>query len=190
MHSEVAVVGGGIGGLAAALSLFRAGFDVHVYEQAHTLREVGAGIQVSPNASRVLHGLGLADELAKLGVRPGAHHQRRWDNGRTLLKTSLGDTVIEAFGFPHYQSHRADVLSMLIAALPTERLHIGHHLIAFTDRGDRVDAEFENGERTVPMEYIRQCDNYYSAHQIRTLRVAWPIGDSYRQSASKISMWK
>ena len=115
MHSEVAVVGGGIGGLGAALSLFRAGFDVHVYEQAHALREVGAGIQVGPNASRVLHGLGLADELAKLGVRPGAHHQRRWDNGRTLLKTPLGDTVIEAFGFPHYQSHRADVLSMLIA---------------------------------------------------------------------------
>jgi len=130
--------------VSAALGLlchcFVPGFDVHVYEQAHALREVGAGIQVSPNASRVLHGLGLADELAKLGVRPGAHHQRRRDNGRTLLKTPLGDTVIEAFGFPHYQSHRADVLSMLGAALPTERLHIGHHLIAFADRGDRVDA--------------------------------------------------
>jgi 2-polyprenyl-6-methoxyphenol hydroxylase-like FAD-dependent oxidoreductase len=147
MHSDVAVVGGGIGGLGAALSMFRASFDVHVYEQAHALREVGAGIQVSPNASRVLHGFGLADELAKLGVRPSAHHQRRWDNGRTLLKTPLSDTVIEAFGFPHYQSHRADVLSMLIAALPTERLHIGHRLIAFTDRGNRVDAEFDNGKR-------------------------------------------
>ena len=59
MHSEVAVVGGGIGGLAAALSLFRAGFDVHVYEQAHTLREVGAGIQVSPNASGCCMGWAL-----------------------------------------------------------------------------------------------------------------------------------
>jgi salicylate hydroxylase len=147
MNPEVAVVGGGIGGLGAALSLFRAGFDVHVYEQAHALREVGAGIQVSPNASRVLHGLGLADELAKLGVRPGAHHQRRWNDGRTLLKTPLGDTVINAFGFPHYQSHRADVLSMLIAALPAERLHIGHRLVAFTDRSDRVNVEFENGKR-------------------------------------------
>ena len=77
MRTQVAVIGAGIGGLGAALSLFRAGFDVQVYEQAHALREVGAGIQVSPNASRVLHGLGLADELAKLGVRPGAHHQRR-----------------------------------------------------------------------------------------------------------------
>jgi salicylate hydroxylase len=147
MHSKVAVIGGGIGGLGAALSLFRAGFDVHVYEQAHSLREVGAGIQVSPNASRVLHRLGLADKLTKLGVRPGALHQRRWDDGRTLLKTPLGDTVIKAFGFPHYQSHRADVLSMLIDALPAERLHVGHRLVAFANRGDSVEAAFENGER-------------------------------------------
>ena len=120
---------------------------MQVYEQAHALREVGAGIQVSPNASRVLHGLGLADKLAELGVRPGAHHQRRWDDGRTLLKTPLGDAVIKAFGFPHYQSHRADVLSMLINAFPSERLHIGHRLVAFTDRGDCVNAEFKNGKR-------------------------------------------
>jgi salicylate hydroxylase len=53
MHPQVAVIGGGIGGLGAALSLFRAGLDVQVYEQAHALREVGAGIQVSPNASQV-----------------------------------------------------------------------------------------------------------------------------------------
>ena len=147
MHPQVAVVGGGIGGLAAALSLLGAGFDVHVYEQARALREVGAGIQAGPNASRVLHGLGLADELAKLGVRPGAHHQRRWDDGRTLLKAPLGDSVIKAFGFPHYQSHRADVLAMLIDALPAERLHTGYRLVAVTDRGDRVEAAFENGER-------------------------------------------
>jgi salicylate hydroxylase len=147
MQTRLAIIGGGIGGLSAALSLLRAGFDAHVYEQARTLREVGAGIQVSPNASRVLHGLGLADELAKLGVRPFAHHQRRWDDGRTLLKTPLGDTVVAAFGFPHYQSHRADLLSMLINAFPTERLHIGHRMVAFTDYGDSVEAEFENGER-------------------------------------------
>src|SRR5918997_704334 len=86
---RVGVVGGGIGGLAAALSLLRAGFDVQVYEQARELGEVGAGIQISPNASRVLHGLGLADELASMGVRPLAWHQRRWDDGRTLLHTPL-----------------------------------------------------------------------------------------------------
>jgi 2-polyprenyl-6-methoxyphenol hydroxylase-like FAD-dependent oxidoreductase len=121
MRSQVAIIGGGIGGLGTALSLFRAGFDVHVYEQARVFREAGAGIQVSPNASRILHGLGLADELAGFGVRPLAIHQRRWDNGRTLLKAPLGDTVVAAFGFPYYLAHRSDVLSMLINALPAER---------------------------------------------------------------------
>lgn len=58
MGTRVGIVGGGIGGLTAALSLLRRGFDAHVYEQASMLGEVGAGVQVSPNASRVLHGLG------------------------------------------------------------------------------------------------------------------------------------
>src|SRR3954466_7814081 len=84
--TSIAIIGGGIRGLAAALSLLKAGFDVQVYEQASTLREVGAGIVISPNATRVLHGLGLADALSKLGVRPVEWYQRRWDDGRILLR--------------------------------------------------------------------------------------------------------
>jgi len=90
---SVGIVGGGIGGLTAALSLLHRGFDVHVYEQAPMLIEVGAGVQVSPNASRVLHGLGLAAELARAGVKPLAWHQRRWDDGRTLLRSPLAEPL-------------------------------------------------------------------------------------------------
>ncbi len=144
---KIAVVGGGIGGAAAALSLLNAGHDVNVYEQTQTLREVGAGIQISPNASRVIHGLGLAAPLAQIGVRPLAFHQKRWQDGRTLLKSPLGDTVEAAFGFPYYQVHRPDVLAMLVGALPPERLRTGHRLAAFTERGDAVDIEFDNGAR-------------------------------------------
>src|SRR3954470_22997550 len=115
MEVSVCVVGGGIGGLTVALSLFRRGFDVQVYEQAAALGEIGAGVQISPNASRVLHGLGLAEELASTGVRPAAWHQRRWDDGRTLLYTPLGEALEAAFGFPHYQMHRADLLTALTA---------------------------------------------------------------------------
>lgn len=75
---SIGIVGGGIGGLAAALSLLRAGLDVHVYEQAGALGEVGAGIHVSPNASRVLHGLGLAGEQSRRASRAG----RRWSSTR------------------------------------------------------------------------------------------------------------
>ena len=144
---SIAIIGGGIGGLAAALSLLRAGLDVHVYERARTFSEVGAGIQISPNASRILHRLDLADALANLGVKPLAWHQRRWDDGRTLLRTPLAEAVEAAFGFPHYQMHRADVLATLVHALPPQRLHVGHRLTTLVDHGDHVEAAFENGRR-------------------------------------------
>src|SRR5688500_8185777 len=116
--TTIAVIGGGIGGLPAALSLLAAGFEVDVYEQASALGEVGAGIQISPSASRILHRLGLADELARIAVKPLAWHQRRWDDGRTLLRSPLAEPLEAAFGFPHYQVHRADLLSVLAAAVP------------------------------------------------------------------------
>ncbi len=160
-HS-VGVIGGGIGGLSAALSLFHAGFDVHVFEQASTLSEVGAGIQVSPNASRLLHRLGMADELAAMGVRPLAFHQRRWDDGRTLLRTPLGDEVVEAFGFPHYQMHRADLLAALVRKLPSERLHVGMRFVGLIDHGDRVQATFEDGSR-LDFDLLVGADGIHSA---------------------------
>jgi salicylate hydroxylase len=144
---SVAMIGGGIGGTAAALSLLQSGVDVHVYEQSKELREVGAGIQVSPNASRVLHRFGLAETLARLGVKPLAFHQRRWQDGRTLLRTPLAQVMEAAFGSPHYQMHRADVLRTLVAALPSNRMHIGHRLTGLVDHGDRVEVTFENGAR-------------------------------------------
>ena len=143
----VGVVGGGIGGLTAALALRQRGFQVRVYEQSSALGEIGAGVQISPNASRVLHGLGLAGDLASTGVKPLAWHQRRWDDGRTLLHTPLADPLEAAFGFPHYQMHRADLLRALTRALPAEIVHLGHRLTGLTDHGDRVEAQFANGAR-------------------------------------------
>jgi 2-polyprenyl-6-methoxyphenol hydroxylase-like FAD-dependent oxidoreductase len=75
---RIAIIGGGIGGLSAALQLLKPGFDVHVYEQAAAIGEIGAGIQISPNASRLLVRLGLNLAMDQVGVRPLAVHQRRW----------------------------------------------------------------------------------------------------------------
>ena len=91
---QIAVIGAGIGGLAAALSLRAAGFDAHVFEQAGGLGEIGAGIQIAPNASRLLHRLGLAEALARHGVRPKGVHQRRWDDARTLQRAPLNPDVM------------------------------------------------------------------------------------------------
>jgi salicylate hydroxylase len=163
-HSDVsiAIIGGGLGGLTAALSLLQAGFDVHVYERATVVHEVGAGIQVSPNASRVLYRLGLADELARMGVRPLAWHQRRWQDGRTLLRTPQAGAMETAFGFPHYQTHRADLLNALLRAIPEERVHPGHRLTRLTNHDDRVEAEFDNGAR-VTADLLVGADGIHSA---------------------------
>ena len=142
---SVAIIGGGIGGLSAALSFLRTGVDVQLYERARSISEVGAGIAVSPNASRILYRLGLADALENMGVKTLAWHDRRWDDGRTLLRTPLAGAMEATFGFPLYHMHRADLVNALARALPPERLHTGHALKTFVERGDHVEAEFENG---------------------------------------------
>jgi len=139
------VIGGGIGGLSAALHLLRAGFDVHVYEQAPAITEIGAGIQISPNASRLLIRLGLKTALDAAGVLPQAVHQRRWDDGRTLQHAPVGRLVEETFGAPYYHFHRADLANLLAAALPPERVHVGHKLVGLEQKGDHAVARFENG---------------------------------------------
>jgi 2-polyprenyl-6-methoxyphenol hydroxylase-like FAD-dependent oxidoreductase len=84
---SVAIVGGGIGGLTAAVALLQAGFDVRVYEQAPALPAVGAGIQLAPNCTRVLGRLGLLPAVEPVAVRPAAFEFRRWDDGRVLSRT-------------------------------------------------------------------------------------------------------
>lgn len=142
---RIAVIGGGIGGLSAALALLKAGFDVHVYEQAPRFGEIGAGIQISPNASRLLHRLGLRDAMERWGVRPVAVHQKRWDDGRTLQRAPLGPEVEARFGAPYYHFHRGDLAALLAEALPKERAHAGHRLVGIEEKGQRVVARFDDG---------------------------------------------
>jgi 2-polyprenyl-6-methoxyphenol hydroxylase-like FAD-dependent oxidoreductase len=142
---RIAIIGGGIGGLSAALHLLRAGLDVHVYEQAPAITEISAGIQISPNASRLLIRLGLRPALDAAGVFPQAVHQRRWDDGRTLQRAPLGQPVEATFGAPYYHFHRADLANLLAAALPAERLYVGHRLVGLEQKGGRVVMRFDNG---------------------------------------------
>jgi salicylate hydroxylase len=142
---QVAVIGGGIGGLAAALSLRQAGMAVDVFEQAAAFSELGAGIQIGPNASRILLRAVPEAALAARAMRPLAMHQRRWDDGQTLQRAPLGPALEAAFGAPYYHFHRADLLQALADAFPPERVHFRHRLAAIRDLGDGVEARFENG---------------------------------------------
>ena len=143
--TSIAIIGGGIGGLTAAACLLRAGFDVQVYEQTSKLGEVGAGINIGPNASRILHRLGIAEALERTGVKPVSFDQRRWDDGRILLRSPLGEAVEAAFGAPYYTLHRRDLHRALADVIPADRLHLAHCFTQLIDHGDRVEAQFENG---------------------------------------------
>ncbi|MDP1749897.1 MAG: FAD-dependent monooxygenase [Reyranella sp.] len=142
---KVAVIGGGIGGLSAVLALLKAGCDVQVYEQAQKFGEIGAGIQISPNASRLLFRLDLKPTMDKWGVRPLAVHQKRWDDGHTLQRAPLGPEVEARFGAPYYHFHRGDLAALLAEAMPRERTHAGHRLVGIEEKAERVVARFENG---------------------------------------------
>jgi salicylate hydroxylase len=144
---RVIVIGAGIGGLAAGLMLRRAGIEVDIFEQASELREIGAGIQISPNASIILQRLGLTDQMRKFGVRPLTIQIRKWDDGRVLTRQPLAEYCERNFGAPYYHFHRADLLDILSNALPRSVLHLNHRCIEV--RFYRECAEVTFQDRTV-----------------------------------------
>ncbi|MDI2125965.1 FAD-dependent monooxygenase [Yinghuangia seranimata] len=113
---EVTVVGGGLGGLTAALAMRRRGLRVTVLESAPELGEIGAGIQTAPNASRVLLGLGLRERLEAIHTEPLDQVRRRWKDGSVIGLTPLGETVKRAYNAPYWHYHRADLHRVILDA--------------------------------------------------------------------------
>ena len=115
--STVGIIGGGIGGLTAALALLKRGIDVEVYEQSTVLQEVGAGVQIGSNGTRVLYALGLEDALSAVQVTPTGREIRHWRTGETWNWFDLGAASVERFGTPHLMLHRGDLLGILAEAV-------------------------------------------------------------------------
>jgi len=158
---RVAVAGAGIAGLAFAAALHRAGIDCHVYEQAEHLTEVGAGVQVAPNATRLLHRLGLRDRLRAVAVAPQAIEMRRWDDGRLLQRTPLGSLCRRRFGAPYYAVHRADLHSGLLSLARPDRVHLGARLVAVTQSTDEARLHLSDGT-TVAADLVVGADGIHS----------------------------
>lgn len=114
---NVVVVGAGIGGLAAAVALSRAGHEVVVCERARELREVGAGVQLSPNAARLLETWGLGTRLWDLAVQPQRIVIRRWRDDEVLRAMPLGEAFTQRYGCPYANIHRHDLVTVLAEAL-------------------------------------------------------------------------
>jgi 2-polyprenyl-6-methoxyphenol hydroxylase-like FAD-dependent oxidoreductase len=140
---RIAVVGGGVGGLTAAVALVRAGAEVTVLEQSPQVTAVGASLQLGPNATRLLDDLGLLDRLRAVASRPDAVDLLRWDDGSLLLHARHGDAAEEYFGAPQLDFFRPDLQRALVAALPPGVLRLGARVVAADDDG----VVLEGGER-------------------------------------------
>jgi 2-polyprenyl-6-methoxyphenol hydroxylase-like FAD-dependent oxidoreductase len=146
---KVAIIGGGIGGLTAALALLREGIDVDVYEQASELKDVGAGVQISSNGTRVLHALGLGDVIARVSSVPAAKEIRLWSSGQTWKLFDLGAVSVELYGFPYVLLHRRDLHGALadgIRRVKPDALHLGQRCVGIEQSADSVTLRFDSGE--------------------------------------------
>ena len=160
---RIAVIGGGLGGLSTAGFLVRAGLeDVQVYEQAGALGEIGAGIQVPPNAVRLLHRLGVVEQLDDAGVRLETGWQfRRWRTGEVLYSQRLGTACEERFGAPYYVAHRAGLLDALLSVLPDGIVHVGKRCAGVEETDEEVHVTFEDGE-TITADVVIGADGIHS----------------------------
>ena len=141
MTRRVLIAGAGLGGLAAAACLLRAGHDVTVFEQSPAIGEIGAGIQVSANAMHVLRHLGLEQAVARAAVRPAAYEFRAFDTAELIHRFALGEAHERANGAPYYQLHRADLHALLagcVERLAPDAIRVDHPVTGFEEDDDGV----------------------------------------------------
>jgi salicylate hydroxylase len=164
---QITIAGAGIAGLSAALSFARAGHTVAIFERAPHLEEVGAGLQLSPNATRILQRLGVLERLLPLAVKPEEIAVRRADTLRLLTTVPLGQFAENRWGAPYLTIHRADLQQALLQAVHSEpliTLELGASVDACDTRRDFTAATINrNGARaTITADLVIGADGVWS----------------------------
>jgi 2-polyprenyl-6-methoxyphenol hydroxylase-like FAD-dependent oxidoreductase len=165
---RILIVGGGIGGLTVALALRQFGFEAEVYEQAPALLDIGAAIALWPNATRVLERLDLGETIR---AHAGEMREIRWldRHGFPINRVRIANAVA---------LHRADLQSTLLHALPPESITLGHSLVGYDTRGDKVVARFSTGEE-IEADFLLGADGIHSRARSQLLGHDEPIYRGY-----------
>jgi len=145
---KILIAGAGLGGLAAAGCLLKAGYDVEIYEQAPELGEVGAGIQMSANAMHVLNHLGVGEEISSKSVRPAAYVFRLHDTGEEIDRFALSEEHFQLHKAPYNQAHRADlheILARAVQEMKPDAVHLNKRATGFEETADGVELFFDDG---------------------------------------------
>lgn len=170
---QIAIIGGGIGGLTAALALRHYGFEPEVFEQAPALLDVGSAIALWSNAMRVLDRLQLAGEII---ADAGLLKEIRWldQQGRLINQVRISGE----HRFPSVALHRADLQHVLLKALPESSIHLGHALLNYQSPADRVVATFSNGQ-TIDADFLIAADGIHSRVRAQFINDGDPIERGY-----------
>jgi len=161
---RILIAGGGIGGLAAAVALLQRGIDVEVYEQASELKEVGAGIQISPNGNKVLDALGVFDRLKSLSCDPQRKEFRLWNTGKPWPMFSLGKSVVEKYGYPYLTVYRPDLHQTLadrVRELKADAIHLDSPVTGCEQSDAGAALVLRNGKR-IQADALIGCDGVRS----------------------------
>jgi salicylate hydroxylase len=178
MDKQLLVAGGGIGGLAAALAATRAGWEVRLFERAVQFSEVGAGVQLGPNAVRCLQAWGLEPALNAVAAFPPHLQVRSAMHGGVLATLALGEATVRRYGAPYATIHRADLHSLLLHAVqdhPAVQLNLGHAITQHEDTGNAVLVHVEHGQgqaKPVEGDALIGADGLWS----RTRAQVWQDG--------------
>ena len=159
---KVAVIGGGLGGLAAALALHRRGIEVSVHEKAPVLAEIGAGVNLTPNTLKALRHLGVEEAVLDIGCEMPEQSIRSFRSGRVIARPRRTVDFTALYGATFLTIHRADLLDILVRALPDGLVHLGKACTGAETRADGAVARFADGS-SVEADVVIGADGIHSA---------------------------
>jgi salicylate hydroxylase/6-hydroxynicotinate 3-monooxygenase len=143
----IAIIGAGIAGLTAAATLRRIGLEADIYEQAQAFARIGAGLQLNPNAMKVLRGLGLEQRIRGVGFAPEVGFNREWDSGAITYLHPMGAGIEQRFGAPDISLHRAELHAALLSINAPDIIHFAKKLVGLDRAGCRLRLTFADGSR-------------------------------------------